>query len=405
MNKKVSLGITIGLMAITAAVTFIITSNFSLQMFNDKIKNVSEKQELYSKLSEIDTYIRSHYIGDINEDKLIEGMVSGYIEGIGDGYAQYLTAEENARLLAEETGVSVGLGFNYEREPSGYIKITSVSQGTSAEDAGLQTGDIITAVNNTDVIAYEGGYDEAVSLFNCEEGTKIKLYIKRTLEDKTTDFITYQVTAQKTEKITVTGRMIEQIGYIRISAFNDRTEAQLKTMLDSLAQEGAQSLIFDLRNNTGGSITSLQSCLDHILGEGDIVTAYYKNGSSAPVVTCTANESVSLPMAVIVNQNTSGTAELFAFALRDNAGAQCVGKTTAGKGYLLDNYKCSDGSVIKISVAALQTAASGNFNGTGLRPEFDVSISADINISTLSDRAAMLSDTQLIKAVEVAGTN
>ncbi|MGN0666036.1 MAG: S41 family peptidase [Huintestinicola sp.] len=402
MNKKISIGITIGLMAITAAVTFIITSNFSLKMFNEKVRNVSEKQEFYSKLSEIDTYVRSNCVDEIDEDMLIENMVSGYIEGLGDSFAEYMTAEESSRRSTEDTGISVGLGFNFEKEPSGYILITEVEEGTSAEEAGLMPGDIITAVNNTDVIAYEGGYTEAVSLFKCDEGTKIKLYIKRTLDDNTTDFITYQVIAQKNEKKTVSYRAIDKCGYIRIHSFNDRTESQFKAAYDSLSADGAASLIIDLRNNTGGSMSSLQNTLDHILPGGDIVTAEYKNGKTAAVITCTDTESISIPIVVLVNQNTSASAELFAFALRDYAGAQCVGKTTAGHGYLQENYKCSDGSVVRLSVAVLSTKTSGNFNGTGLKPDFDVSISSDLDIDRMSEQAAILSDSQLIKAVEIA---
>lgn len=402
MSIKVSLGAAVGLMAITAAVTFIITSNVTLDRFNQKIKSVSEKQEFYSKLSEIDTYSRTHYISEIDESKLIEGMVSGYISGIGDSYAEYLTAEQYAQELNEESGVSVGLGFNYEKENGGYIKITEVVPASSADDAGLMAGDIITAVNNTDVIAFAGGYDEAISLFTCEEGTRVKLYIKRTEEDGSTDFITYDVTAQRTEKVTVTGRLLTPTqGYIRIASFTDKTEAQLKAKLDELISAGAEGLIFDLRNNEGGTMSMLQSCLDHIIGAGDIVTAQYISGSTEPVVVCTEAEKLNMPMSVIVNRNTAGTAELFAFALADNCGAHTIGKNTAGKGYSQSVYTCSDGSVVKLSTAIVTTANSGNFNGVGLKPEFDVSIPADMDITQLSDEAAVLTDTQLIKAMEV----
>ena len=262
MSIKVSLGTAVGLMAITAAVTFIITSNVTLDRFNQKIKSVSEKQEFYSKLSEIDTYSRTHYISEIDESKLIEGMVSGYISGIGDSYAEYLTAEQYAQELNEESGVSVGLGFNYEKENGGYIKITEVVPASSADDAGLMAGDIITAVNNTDVIAFAGGYDEAISLFACEEGTRVKLYIKRTEEDGSTDFITYDVTAQRTEKVTVTGRLLTPtLGYIRIASFTEKTESQLKAKLDELISAGAEGLIFDLRNNEGGTMSMLKTSI------------------------------------------------------------------------------------------------------------------------------------------------
>lgn len=401
MKIKVSLGITIGLMAITAAVTFIITSNVTLDMFNNKIKSVSEKQEFYSKLSEIDTYSRTHYIGEIDEAKLIEGMVQGYIGGVGDGYAEYLTAEDYAKRQSEQTGVSVWLGFNYEKEPGGYIKITEVHPGTSAEETGLLAGDIITAVNNTDVIAFEGGYDEATSLFNCEEGTRVKLYVKRTNDDGTSDFITYNVVAQRSEQVTVTGRVIDAIGYIKISSFTDRTESQLKAKLDELISAGASGLIFDLRNNKGGSMESLQKCLDHIIGAGTVVTAEYKNGTTEAMVVCTESEEIKMPMSVIVNQNTAGTSELFAFALADKCAAHTVGKTTAGKGYLQTAYTCSDGSVVMLSTAILRTDNSGDFNGTGLKPEFDVALSSEIDLNRISDEAALLTDAQLIKALEV----
>lgn len=400
MNKKISIGITIGLMAITAAVTFIITSNVTLEMFNNKIKSVNEKQEFYSKLSEIDTYCRTHYISEIDESKLIDGMVSGYISGLGDEYAEYLSADAYRLRQEAATGVTVGLGFSYEKENNGYIRITEIVPGAAAEKAGLQAGDIITAVNNTDVIAYTGGYEEVIKMFSADEGTRVKLYIKRS-SDNGSDFITYDVTSEKTENVTVTGRMINELGYIRIAYFNDRTESQLKNKLDELIGQGAQGLVFDLRGNKDGSMTSLGNSLDHIIGAGDIVTAEYMNGNVKTLVSCTEAEKIKMPMSVIVNGETSGCAELFAFALRDNCSAYTIGKTTAGKGYLQEPYTCSDGSVIMISTAVLKTSGSDDFNNAGLKPEFDVALPEDIDLNTISDDAAVLTDAQLIKALEV----
>lgn len=401
--KKVSLGITVGLMALTAAATFVVTSNLSLDRFNEKIKSVNEKQEFYNKLSEIDTYVRTHYINEIDESKLIEGMVGGYIGGLGDSYAEYISAESYAARTAEQSGVVEGLGIEYEPAAGGYIGIKDIQPGGAAEEAGLQVGDIITAVNNVDVLAFSGGYEEAVSYFSCPEGTRVRLYIKRTEEDGTSNFINYDVVSMLTEKSTVTGRMAEGFAYIRISSFTDRTEMQLKSKLDELISAGAAGIIFDVRGNKGGSVESLQSCLDHILGAGDIVTATYMNGTSATVVTCTEAEKIKMPMSVIVDRETAGTAELFAFALAENAGAHTVGKTTAGKGYLQTAYTCSDGTVVMLSTAVLTTANSGNFNGTGLKPEFDTALSENVDLNNISEEASMLTDSQLIKAIEVTG--
>ena len=154
MNKKIPLGIAIGLMALVAAATFIITYNYSMKVFNETVKSVSEKEGIYSKLSELDKYVRANYVDDIDEDSLMDSIMSGYVAGLGDRYAVYYTPEAYAELNQKDAGVIVGLGFKWDKEESGYIRITEVTAGSSADQAGLVAGDIITAVNNTDVIAY-----------------------------------------------------------------------------------------------------------------------------------------------------------------------------------------------------------------------------------------------------------
>lgn len=399
--KKIPVGITIGLMAITAAVTFVVTGNFTLERFNEKIRSTSEKQEFYSKLSEIDNYIRTHYIGEIDEAALIDGMVSGYMQGVGDPYAESLSAEEYSQRLEAQTGVTDGLGFECEKETGGYILITEVIPGGSGEEAGLQAGDIITAVNNTDVIAFAGGYDEAVSLFKCDEGTRVKLYVRRTAEDGGSDFITYDVISMRSEISTVSGKLIEDVGYVRISSFTDCTSGQLKTVLDRLISDGAKGLIFDLRSCSAGTVAAAGGCLDHILGAGDVVSAENKNGSREVIVTCTEAENLKMPMSVIVNRSTEGAAEIFALALADSAKAHIIGKPTAGRGYLQSPYTCSDGSVVMLSTARLLTASGRDFNEVGIKPDFDVSLGEDVDFLHLSTEAALLTDSQLIKALEV----
>ena len=240
MNKKISLGITIGLMALAAAVTFIITYNFSLNVFNSKVRSVAEREVIYAKLSEMDKYVRANFISDIDEELLTNSIMSGYASGLDDRYAQYYSAEEYAQQTQKESGVTVGLGFSWDKEESGYVKITSVMANSSAERAGLVAGDVITAVNNTDVIAYEKGYDEAVSLFNCDEGTKVKLHIKRLNDEGISEFFPVEVVSEKTEIISVTGLLIDNIAYIKITTFNEKTSEQFGTMLNRLIIDGAR---------------------------------------------------------------------------------------------------------------------------------------------------------------------
>ncbi len=402
MNKKLSLGVTIGLMALTAAVTFIITYNYSLGVFNEKVKSVSEKEGFYTKLAELDKYVRANYFTDLNEEDLLDGIIKGYVSGLDDPYATYYSEEEYASLAAKETGIATGLGFNYEREQSGYIVITDVTENTSAADKGLVQGDVITAVNNTDVIAFEGGYDAAVKLFNCAEGTKVKLHIKRITSDGIAEFFSIDVISSTTEIVSVTSHMIDTRGYIKISAFNDKTPEQFKSQLDTILSQGATSLILDLRGNSSDRVSAMGDTVDYLLGAGQIVTAKHKDNSEVIVETTEANQ-VKLPMVVLVDNNTASCGELFAFALRDNAGAQTVGMTTYGKGVMQVTNKLTDGSAVRISVAILQTEKSGDFNGVGMKPQFEVALPPDVTLSDLTaenhDR-----DTQLQKAIEVADT-
>lgn len=403
MNKKIPLGIAIGLMALAAAVTFIITYNFSLDTFNSKVRSVSERESIYAQLSEMDRYVRSNFWGTIDEDLLTNSIMTGYVTGLDDRFAKYYSAEEYVQQTQTESGITVGLGFSWEKEESGYIKVTEVTAGSSADQAGLVAGDVITAVNNTNVIAYENGYDEAVSLFNCDEGTKVKLHIKRVNEMGATEFPAIEVVSERMEIISVTGRLIDNIAYIKITTFNEKTPDQFKNELDKLISEGAEMLIFDIRNNLGGLTDSLQDSLDAILGDGDVVTAYYKD-SAEVVVHTTEADQLRMPMAIIVNGNTASCAELFAFALRDEANAQIVGTTSYGKGVMQKTHKLTSGAAVRITVATLQTKNSGDYNGVGIKPNFEVALPAEVDLAALSEDQQLVYDTQLLKAIEVVST-
>lgn len=403
MSRKISLGVAIGIMALIAAATFIITYNYSMKVFNATVKNVSEKEEIYAKLSEMDKYVRANYLSEIDEQNLTDSIMQGYVAGLGDPYAVYCTAESYAEMLQSDAGVTVGLGFTWEREESGYIKVASVKEGSPAYNEGIEAGDIITAVNNTDVIAYENGYEEASGLLACAEGTKVKLHIKRVNENGFSDFFSIDLTSEKTEIISVTSSLIDNVGYIKLSSFNDKTAAQLHNALTSVIENGAESLVFDLRGNNGELMTALGDSLDCIIGDCDVVNAKFIDHEEY-IVHTTEAEKISMPMAVIVNSGTASCGELFALALRDEANAQIVGTSTAGKGIMQYTHKLSGGAAVKVTVATVETKNSGDFNGTGVKPNFEVALPSDVDLNALNDENRLTLDTQLIKAVEVVQT-
>ena len=351
----------------------------------------------------MDKYVRGNYLGEIDEQLLTDSIMNGYVQGIGDQYAVYCTAEQYADILQSDAGVTVGLGFAWEREESGYIKVSSVKDSSPASSAGVKAGDIITAVNNTDVIAYENGYEEASGLLTCAEGTKVKLHIKRVADDGLSDFFSVDLISAKTEIVSVTSSLIENVGYIKITTFNDKTASQLRNALTNVIESGAESLVFDLRNNSGDLMTALGDSLDCIIGDCDVVKAKFSDHEEY-VVHTTEAEKISMPMAVIVNSGTASCGELFALALRDESNAQLVGTSTAGKGVMQYTHKLSGGSAVKLTVATVETKNSGNFNGTGVKPNFEVALPSDVDLETLTEENRLTLDTQLIKAVEVVQT-
>ena len=401
MGIKVSLGVTIGLMALTAAAVFVVTDEMAFRRFNEKVRSVSEKQEFYTKLSETDSVVRNNYVGEIDEKNLIDRIISGYMNGLDDIYASYYTADEYAALDRSRTGILIGLGFDWEKDPTGYIRITNIHSGSPAEEYGLSAGDTVMAVNNINVISYPGGYPEAVKNFTADEGVKVKLSIKRINAEGATEFFNTDIISARTIVNSVDSVLRGNIGCIRISEFNGMTAGQVSSAVEKLQNSGADRFIFDVRNNSCGTIEALKDVLEVILPAGDIVTAYYRGRTETLIAAENDEDRLDCPIAVIVNSGTKGEAELFASALRDECGAAVVGRNTYGKGVLQEIYKLSDGSAVEFSSAVVCTRNSGDFTERGIKPDYDVMLSAGTDPFRLTAAEQELYDTQLLKAEEV----
>lgn len=365
MNKKISLGLALSLVAISIAVTFILTSFFSLQSFNKKVVDVNEKAKKYSSLQSLDTYIRENYYGDIDETKLSDGILKGYVAGIGDKYSRYLTEDEYLSEQSSNSGELVGLGLTLAQDESGYIRISEILEDSPATEYGLQEGDMIIVVDGIDV--KEAGFETAIDAMRGTEGSEIKLMVRRDGKDKE-----YTFTRRSIEVTSVTGEMLSNyIGYIKINSFKKNTPQQFIAVLDRLTSNGAKALVFDVRDNGGGLVPALEECLDPLLPEGVVATAEYKNGHTETIVYSDESE-INLPMAVIVNENTASAAELFAAALRDFGKASLVGTQTYGKGVMQETTEFDGGGAVVLTVAEYKTANSECYDGIGLKPDFPV---------------------------------
>lgn len=370
MNKKISLGLTLSLIAIASAITFIMTSFFSLQSFNEKVVDVNEKAKKYSSLQTLDSYVRENYFGEIDEDELSDEILKGYVKGLGDEYSRYLTPEEYQNELSESAGELVGLGLTLTQDESGYIRIVEILEDSPVNDSNLSPGDIITYVDGTDVLV--AGFEESIEAMQGQAGTEITITVRRDGIDRDMTFVRRAIEVQ-----TVSYEMLSgNIGYIKIDSFKKNTPSQFIDALEYLSSNGAQGLLFDVRDNSGGLVTALEDCVDPLLPEGVAATAEYKDGRSETLVYSDDSE-LDLPMTVLVNGNTASAGELFAAVLKDFGKAELVGEKTYGKGVMQITTPFSDGSAVVLTVAEYKTAFSDCYNGVGITPDYVVDESAD----------------------------
>ncbi len=358
MNKKISLGFAISLVAIASAVTFILTSFFSLQSFNKKF-------EKYDSLQEIDTLVHENFYGDIDENDINNGILKGYISGLNDKYSRYLTADEYTDEKSDNAGEMTGLGITVKKDDSGYIKVTEIMPDSPASESDIKIDDLIVSVNGNDVL--ETGFEKSMEIMSEKDNTEVSIIVRRDGVDKT-----YKLTRRPIEMVTVTGEMLDNyIGYIKISGFKQNTPQQFNDALDEIIQNGAKGIIFDLRENGGGLVDALEDCLDPLLPEGIIATAEYSDGNSKTIVYSDKSE-INIPMVVIVNEHTASAAELFAASLKDFGKADIVGETTYGKGVMQSTIELSNGGAVVLTIAKYKTTISECYDGIGITPDYIV---------------------------------
>lgn len=382
MNKKISLGLAISLIAIASAVTFILTSFFTLQSFNKKVVDVNEKARKYNSLQAMDTFVHENFYGDIDENHINDGILKGYIAGLDDRYSRYLTADEYTDEKSENAGEMTGLGLTLEKDDSGYIKIAGIMPDSPVSEKDIQAGDFIVSVNGSDVL--ENGFEKSIELMSGTDGTEVILTVRRDGVDKT-----YTLKRRPIEVVTVTGEMLNNyVGYIKISGFKQNTSQQFIDVLERLTLNGAKGIIFDLRENGGGLLDALEDCLDPLLPEGIIATAEYSDGHSETIVYSDESE-ITLPMVVIVNGHTASAGELFTASLKDFGKAEIVGTTTYGKGVMQSTTELTNGGAVVLTIAEYKTTVSECYDGIGITPDYVVE-NEDEN-----------SDEQYNKAIEI----
>lgn len=402
MSKKVSLGVAATVTLIAMAVTFSMTMTVSMNMFNNTVSSVKNKERMYNKLSEVDRYVRANEYFYINDDTLNDTIASGYMLGISDRYARYYSAKAYSERVGLANGRLMGIGVAVVKDPSsGYARIIRVYDNTPATNVGLEVGGFITAIGDTSTRSMSDTAAMTSALLG-EEGSIVSIKYLTPLREEQSFEITHA--NYTTPSISTVRLMDNGVGYLRIDSFTSGTAVEFRNAVNSLTNQGATSLIFDLRDNSGENLNAALVATDYCVPSGLIAQSQDKGGNVADLRMSDENE-ITLPMVCLVNGSTASGAELFANALRKMAGATIVGSTTAGKGVLLsDPQSLSDGSAVVITVGILLDNEGKNWNGTGLTPDVDASLTNDEQSSYYD--FTVDNDPQITKAINaISGAN
>lgn len=398
MSKKISLGVAATIAIIAMAVTFSLTMVVSMKMFNTTVSSVKNKERQYNKLSEIDRFVRAGEYFTIDEDTLNDRLAAGYMNGINDKYAVYYTAKEYSEKQSVEKGTLTGIGVAVVNDTSsGYARIIRLYDNSPAAEAGMQVGGFITAINDESTRNITSTARLTSKLLG-EEGTTTTItYLTPDRQEQQLNLVHSNY---KTPSIYTRQMVADTCGYIRIDAFTSGTASEFKAAVDELLQQGANSLVFDLRDNNGENLNAALVAADYCVPSGEIAKQQDKDGN-VTVLRMSDETKINVPIVCLVNGSTAGSAELFANALRKMAGATLVGTQTAGKGVVMsDAQSFSDGSAAYITVGLLLDNEDQTWNEEGLRPDIDAALSVDEQNAYYD--YTLDTDPQISKAVNAA---
>lgn len=398
MSKKISLGVAATIAIIAMAVTFSLTMVVSMKMFNTTVSSVKNKERQYNKLSEIDRFVRAGEYFTIDEDTLNDRLAAGYMNGINDKYAVYYTAKEYSEKQSVEKGTLTGIGVAVVNDTSsGYARIIRLYDNSPAAEAGMQVGGFITAINDESTRNITSTARLTSKLLG-EEGTTTTItYLTPDRQEQQLNLVHSNY---KTPSIYTRQMVADTCGYIRIDAFTSGTASEFKAAVDELLQQGANSLVFDLRDNTGENLNAALVAADYCVPSGEIAKQQDRDGN-VTVLRMSDETEINVPIVCLVNGSTAGSAELFANALRKMAGATLVGTQTAGKSVVMsDAQSFSDGSAAYITVGLLLDNEDQTWNEEGLRPDIDAALSVDEQNAYYD--YTLDTDPQISKAVNAA---
>ncbi len=401
MFKKKTLLIMVVLLVTTNIITFSLSNIISFG-FDDKVivpkeeyRSLMENYNEYSKIDSLKEYIDRAYLREVDQDALLDGQLKGMVDALEDPYSIYMTEDEFASFTQETSGTYGGIGVIVTPGEDDLITVVSPIEDAPGERSGLKTGDKIIKVNGTEY--FSKNMDEAVKVMKGEPGTKVIITIMRNDKEGNNLVSDIEIEREQIRLVTVKSDIIsDNIGYIKITSFDEITYEDFMNHLNSLQKSNVEGILLDLRNNPGGLLNICADIADELLGEGDIVYTQTKDGSREYLKS--DKNMIDLPLVVLVNEGSASASEILAGAIKDHGRGELIGTTTFGKGVVQRIRDLGDGTGIKLTVSEYFTPKGINIHGVGIAPDIEVELNEDVE-NTGVDYIDV--DNQLQKAIEV----
>lgn len=321
----------------------------------------------YNKLEDLENLILTSFAGDADKTKIEDAAADAMVNAMGDRWSYYIPAAELPSFLENSENAYVGIGVTVQAtDDNSGLMVIAVQPGGPAEEAGVQVGDVIIQVDGES--AQDRTVTEISAMIKGEEGTVVSITVLRSGEG-----ITMSMTRKRMETTVASSKLLnEHVGLVTIQNFDERCADETIAAIKALLNQGADMLLFDVRNNPGGYVDELTKVLDYLLPEGDLIRTVGTDGSDETV---TSDAScVKVPMAVLINENTYSAAELFAADLSEYGAAKLFGQQTSGKGFYQYVFQFADGSAAGISVGRYYTGHGASLEGIGLTPDETVKL-------------------------------
>lgn len=384
------------LVILTAAITFIVTSilmNNVIGKHNIKYSKIlSGTSSIERTFQNFKSFIEKNYIGTIDENKMLESAIKGYVEGLEDEYSEYITADEMKEYMEETNGKYVGIGiYIANNTQTNQIVVLMPMKASPAEEAGIKSGDIITKI---DGIEYKGeDLTKASNALKQEEGTKVKVEVLR--EDKTIEL----EVERRTIKINhIESKVIgNNIGYMEINTFDEGCYEEFEQKWQELKKQNITSLIIDLRNNGGGIVEEATAIADLFVEKDKTLLITTEKNKEEKVTKAKKEREINIPVVILVNENTASSSEILAAAIRENdQNSTIIGKKTYGKGVIQTIFTLTDGSGLKLTTNEYFTPKHNSINKVGIKPDIEVEFPENESLYSIEQEK----DTQLQKAIE-----